>query len=59
MKKNLMQRYGLLRQIPNKAMISSLSCCDNSRDFGQYSKTSFFFVVICHIDNGSSSRFLW
>ena len=45
MKKNLMQRYGLLRQIPNKAMISSLSCCDNCLDFGQYSKTSFFFVV--------------
>ena len=48
MKKNLMQRYGLLRQIPNKAMISLSSCCDNRLDFGQYSKTSFFFVVICH-----------
>ena len=45
MKKNLMQRYGLLLQIPNKALISSSSCCDNRLDFGQYSKTSLFFVV--------------
>ncbi len=59
MKKNLMQRYGLLFQIPNKTMISSLSCCDNCLDFGQCSQTSFFFVVICLIDNGSGSRFLW
>ena len=42
MKKNLTQRYGLLRQIPRKAMISSSSCCDNSDDFGQYSRISSF-----------------
>ena len=40
-----MQRYGLLRQKPRKAMISSSSCCDNSLDFGHYTESCFFFVA--------------
>ena len=55
MKKNLMQRYGVLLQIPNKAMISSSFCCDNRLDFGQCLKTCFFFVARYH-KNGSGSR---
>ena len=55
MKKNLMQRYGLLRQIPRKALTSSCSCCDNCLDFGQCLKTCFFFVARYH-KNGSGSR---
>ncbi len=39
---DLMQRYGLLCQIPRKTMISSSSCCDNRFDFGQCSKTILF-----------------
>ena len=50
MKKNLMQRYGLLLQIPRKAMISSSFCCDNRLDFGQCLKTCFFLVAIINFE---------
>ena len=41
----LMQRYGLLSQIPRKTMISSCSCCDNGTDFGQSDQTALFIVA--------------
>ena len=46
-----MQRYGLLRQIPRKALTSLCSCCDNSRDFGQCAQTDLFLVAMKKIQN--------